>query len=67
MTLPPYLWAAGANAVGNYHPADRVRCSECRRWERLPAFYELDRVLCGRHQAQRVTIVRQWLEEATTK
>lgn len=71
MTLPWFLWAAGAQAVGHYNGADKVRCSECHRWTRDPAWYgppnigpaavaELDRVLCARCHGPRVDAARAW-------
>ena len=50
------LWGGGANAIGRYFPYDRETCTNCRRRiNRLdhPAYYELDRVLCGKCQERR--------------
>lgn len=59
--LPFYLWAAGADSIGLQYPKlDRVRCSECRRWTRSPAFYPLGRVLCPRHHAPLVEKAKAW-------
>lgn len=66
MTLPFYLWAAGADSVGLQYPKiDRVRCTDCRRWTRSPAFYPLGRVLCPRHHGERVAAARAWVASLT--
>lgn len=71
MTLPWYLWGAGAAAVGLTNAADKVRCSSCRRWTRLPAWYgppnlgpaaiaETDRVLCPKCHGPLVEKAKRW-------
>jgi hypothetical protein len=72
VTLPWYLWGGGAQSVGLHLPKiDKVRCSSCRRWTRLPAWYgppnigpaavpETDRVLCPKCHAPLVEKAKAW-------
>ena len=46
-------WANGANRVGHYFGRDRVRCTECGKWAKVPVWYELERVLCGKCHSER--------------
>lgn len=61
MTLPFYLWGAGAESLGLELPnVDRVRCSQCSRWTRAPAFYPGGRVLCPAHHRPLVDKAKTW-------
>lgn len=74
MTLPWYLWAGGASAVGlTEAKIDKVRCTHpgCGRWTRSPAWYgppnlgpaaigETERILCPRHHAPLVAKAKTW-------
>lgn len=70
MKLPFYLWGAGARALGLHLPKiDKIRCTECRRWTRTPAFFgpalepeALERALCEKCHRPRVEKAIAWVE-----
>lgn len=62
--IPFYLWGFGANSIGFSFGADRVRCTECRRWTRIAAFFELGRVLCNKCHVLRGEVALSWLARA---
>lgn len=61
-TLPPWLWGAGATAIGDTFPRDKARCSDCGKLSRRPTEYELGRLLCPSHQQARAAIAYAWVE-----
>ncbi len=53
------IWGHGANAIGRYFPWDKETCTNCgKKIARLdyPAYFELDRILCGRCQQTRASV-----------